>query len=175
MSEPVTFAEAAAHLKLGDDTSEQALVEGYITAAREWVEDYTGHLLVKREVEDCFDRLGSMLRLSKRPVVAVTEVAYVAGSGEATSYTDYVARIGHRFPGQVFPATASRWPALARGGTVCVRYDAGFDVNAVPRRMIQAVLLLTGEFYKNREAGVLSPDAERAAGSLLRSFKYRTL
>ena len=56
MAEPVSVDTAKLHLRV-TDTSEDTLIGGYITAAREWVENYTGQILVQREVVQPF-RMG---------------------------------------------------------------------------------------------------------------------
>ena len=75
MAEPILFADAAEHLRLAGDTSEQTLVESYIVAAREFVENYTGRVLVQRAFTETFDSFGTYLELLRRPFVSVDEIA----------------------------------------------------------------------------------------------------
>lgn len=56
MSDPVwteilTLAEVKTHLRVGSDTSEDALITTYITAAREFAEGYQNRVFVGEEAE----------------------------------------------------------------------------------------------------------------------------
>lgn len=153
MTEPVSIELAKAHLAIDasfedDDT----LIGGYITAARELVEEIDGSaLLVQREVTEYHDRWGDFLTLYKQPIAADAEVtiAYV-DSGEAEQpFTGFVARLG-RVPARLYPASGTTWPELSPNGGVTVTYSAGYADGAVPQRYIQAILLLTAHFYRNR-------------------------
>jgi len=171
-AEPVTFTQAAAQMRLGDDASEQALVEGYITAAREWVEDYTGHIVVQRLITDQFSAFAPRLYLTKRPVVEVTGISYTDAAGTAASFAGF--RLGFdRTRAHVSPA-AGCWPRLAAHGSVAVTYLAGYADGEVPQRIRQAILLATADFYKNRTP-FLSAEAERAIAWLLRGLRRRVL
>lgn len=171
-AEPVTFAQAAAQLRLGDSASEQQLIEDYIVTAREWVEDHTGHILVRRLITDQFSTFAPRLFLSKRPVVQVTEIAYTDGAGAEATVVDF--RLGFdRMRAHVSPAT-SIWPRQARHAGVAITYLAGYAEGEAPQRMRQAILLATADFYKNRTP-FLSVEAERAMTWLLRGLRRRTL
>lgn len=172
-NEPVNFAMLAAQLRLGSDTSEQTLIEGYILAAREWVEDYTGHLLVQREVTDHFGTFERRLRLSKRPLLDVISIDYLDGDGVASTYTGFDVRTDGQ--NAYIHASSAGWPARYRPGAVSITYTAGYAPMEAPQRFIQAIQLLAGDFYRNRSSGSLSPDVDRAVSSLLRSFRRRTL
>lgn len=167
--EPVSFAMLAAALRLGSDTSEQALIESYIAAAREWVEDYTGHIVKQREVTDRFDSFGARLPLLKRPVVEVVSVDFLTRAGAELSYIDFEERLTGLAP-YLSPSLAG-WPPDVRPGSISVTYLAGYEPLEVPARMIQAILLLAAEYYRNRSAGALSRDAEDAVMAMLRSFR----
>lgn len=170
---PVTFGQAAAHLRLGDDTSEQLLVEGYISVARELVEDCTGHILVPRQTTDHFSRVLPRLKLTKRPVLQVMEVSYADAADELQLVSDYV--VGSDRQGTfVSPGASRAWPRMSAHGSVSVTYLAGYGPGAAPHRMIQAILLATADFYKNREPS-LSAEAERAIDWLLRGLRRRVL
>lgn len=172
MDEPVTFAMFAAHQRLGSDASEQAVIEGYIVTAREWVEDHTGHILAQREVVDHANEFGPRLKLSKRPVVEVVSIDYIDGAGASIVYAESDIRFDGRF--SYVHAAPAGWPSGYRAGSITVRYLAGFAPIEVPQRFIMAILVLAADLYRNRSGG-FSPDAERAARGLLRSFRNHTL
>lgn len=156
MAEPISLAQAKAQLRIVDDTSEDALITGLIKAAREWVENYTGHVLVQREIVEQRDAFGTFLELHRRPIVSVDEVGYVDSNGSAQTYADFVPQIS-RFPARIFPAVTGSWPSLWTYGGVTVTYTAGYAAGEEPQPLLQAMLLLVGHWYTNREGA-----AERA-------------
>jgi uncharacterized phiE125 gp8 family phage protein len=154
MAEPISVDEAKAHIGLLDDTSRDDLIEGYITAARMWVENHTGHVLVQREFTDTRDRFGRFIELHRRPVVLVDAITYTAADGTSQPYADGVYSID-RSPARIFPALNGWWPSLGRNGSVTVTYTAGYDPGQEPRPLLQAILLLVGHWWTNRETVVI--------------------
>ena len=149
MAEPVLFAEAAKHLRLASDTSEQALIESYIVAAREWVENYTGHVLVQREFTETFTRFPAYLELMKRPIVTVDEIAYVDTDGAPQTVVSFVESTG-RYPYSVYPAHNAWWPSIRTNTLVTVTFTAGYAPGEEPQALLQAILLLVGHWFQTR-------------------------
>lgn len=147
MVEPVSLATAKAHLRVLDD-HENDLISGYIRAAREWVENYTGHVLVRREVTDEHAAFGAFFDLMHRPFDAETiTIAYTDAVGGAQMVSD-VTVSGRR----VRPAFNAWWPSTRPYTAVTVTYTAGYAPGEEPQSLIQAMLLLIGHWWANREA-----------------------
>ncbi len=171
--EPVSLAEAKAHLEVDHDDRD-AMIQGIITAAREWVENYTGRILVRRTITEYRAGFGNFLELRHRPVVKDSAIiAYSDGTLVDEPVTGFVASA--REPVRISPPASGYWPSIGRHGEVTIAYTAGYASGEVPQAMIHAMLLLIAEFYANREAGSVSADAERAVSSLLRPFRHMTL
>jgi len=148
MAEPVSLDTAKQHIGLLDDTSRDDLIAGYIKAAREWVENYTGHILVQREVTDEHEGFGAFFDLMKRPFDPETvTITYTDADGVAQTVSD-VTVSGRR----VRPAFNAWWPSTRPYTAVNVTYTAGYAEGEVPQSLIQAMLLLVGHFWVNREA-----------------------
>ncbi|HEY7768013.1 head-tail connector protein, partial [Longimicrobium sp.] len=144
-----------AHLRVTDD-SEDELIAGLITAAREVVEGRTWLALPIRTVEyttDAFPSRG-FIELPYPPLVSVESVTYVdaAGVEQTLGGSVYEMDAASR-PGRVRLAYGQSWPAVRHGGSVVVRYVAGFALGAEPGALVQAMLLLIGQLYENRENG----------------------
>lgn len=156
MAEPVSTVTAKAHLRV-TDTSEDALIDIYTKAARQWVEEYTGHILSPRSFVERFDAWGSYLTLYRRPVTAITSIAYDSADDDQTAFTDFEWSLG-QYPLLVYPV--SSFPSLRTNGYITVTYTAGYATAAeVPDALIQAILLLLGHFYTTRAAvGTDSPE-----------------
>jgi uncharacterized phiE125 gp8 family phage protein len=182
-AEPLLLADAKLHLR-EDGTDQDALIGSLITAAREAVEGATGRRLMPATVVEQFDafpwRWPAMrrsdrhqLRLGVVPVRSVTSVAYVDADG-ATQTLDpanYRADLTGE-PARIEPAYGLPWPvARCVVNAVTVTYAAGYaDAASVPVALKQAMLLLVGHWYANREAavvGTIAHDVPLAAQSLM--------
>ena len=147
-AEPVSLATAKAHLRITDD-SEDTLIGHYIRAAREWIENYTGHILVRRPVTQMFDRFSPYLELHKRPVASVEEIAYTDTDGIAQTVADYAQTTG-RYPFRLYP---DELPSIQTYSTITVTFTAGYAEGEEPQALVQAMLLLIGHWFTTR-AGV---------------------
>lgn len=168
MVEPITVEEARAHLRIDGD-GEDADIVRYIRDARDWVEDYTGHILVRREVTETFDTLTNV-RLRAWPV-AVGTVPVVIASDLLIDGARLA--VGNR-PVRLLPALGASFPRMAKAAdAVSVRFDAGYaDTVAIPGVFMRAMLLLIGAYHADREGGDLFVKAEEAAKSLCRSKRW---
>lgn len=154
ISEPVSLVEAKAHLRILDDNDEDALITALITAAREWVENFTGRVLVQREFTDSFHCFGSYLELNQRPVVGTPMVAYVDGDSAPQEIASVVTS-GTRYPYRIYPAASASWPSIASNTTITATYTAGYPEGEVPQSLVQAMLLLIGSWWAHRESIVI--------------------
>ncbi|SNS53293.1 phage conserved hypothetical protein, phiE125 gp8 family [Sphingomonas laterariae] len=152
--EPVTLSEAKAHLRVFD-SSEDDLIRGLIITAREWIEGYTGQLLVRGQVSQSFDRWANPLRLRAWPIAigAQAVVSYVDPEGGDQMVASSRLSAGSR-PARLSPVLGALWPAAAPvADAITVTVNAGYaDRTAVPRSLRQAMLLLIGHWFANREA-----------------------
>jgi uncharacterized phiE125 gp8 family phage protein len=160
--EPVSVELARKQCRLDDDY-EDDLILSKISAAREWVEDYTERVLAQRTMVAHFNAWGKFLELTRRPITSVDAIIYTGSEGGA-SYDSGAYALG-AVPLRIYPGGAA-FPTLRTGGGVMVAYTAGFDVGEVPRKYIEAILVLTGAFVANREGG--HDDAFASAKALLK-------
>jgi uncharacterized phiE125 gp8 family phage protein len=157
-AEPVTLAEAKAHLRITDD-AEDALILNYIRAAREWVENYTGHILVRRTFTEYRSAFVRYFELMRRPIVTVASVGYPDTNGDPQSILTADLVVTTRNPVRVYPAINSWWPSLQTNGEITITYTAGYAEGEVPQELAQAILVLTGHFHVNRSAAADPPAA----------------
>lgn len=153
--EPVSRTEAKLHCRV-EHTADDTLIDGLIVASRQVVETLCRRALVT-QTHDLFlgywPHTGSV-EIPNPPLVSVTTVKYYDGDGTLTtiSSSDYLVSAGT--PGSVTTASGSSWPEpQVRPDAIAIRYVAGYGAaSAVPQCLKQAVLLLVGHFYENREA-----------------------
>lgn len=153
-TEPVSSVEAKLHCRV-DHSAEDALITALITAARTHVENETGQALITQTWEVVLDGWPQVLRLPHAPVSAVTSVTYrdEAGVTATLAATAYTVRTGLTPVQVVFDQDALPAATLADVGPIAVRYTAGYGAAAsVPKPIFQAMLLLIGHWYQNREA-----------------------
>ena len=150
MAEPITLTQAKAHLRV-TDTSEDDYITALIPAARAWVENATGHVLVQRALTEQRDSFGDYIELHRRPIVSIDEVAYADTDGTAQTYADFVEQLD-RFPARIYPELNGAWPSLWTYGGVTVTYTAGYEVGEEPPELIQAMYLLIGHWFATRVA-----------------------
>lgn len=163
--EPITLAEAKAHLRVDHD-EEDTLISALITAARETLDGRNGIIgraLVSQTYELTFhydDMPSGSTRvwLPMGSASSLTSVEYYDQTNSLVSLTstvldtyDFVADTWWAY---VQPKGDLVWPDVYdRADAMTITYVAGFgDAAAVPQPIKQAMLLLIGHLYENREA-----------------------
>lgn len=163
--EPVSLADAKAHLRVLDD-SEDALITGYIRAARQWVEDYTGHVLLRRMIVEQFQEWGDYLTLYHRPLISVASIDYADADGEPAEFEDYAFAAG-QYPALIYPI--SSFPTLGTNGAITATFVAGYQDGEHPEPLIHAIKVLLTAMFMNRGGGW--SDAETAARALCKRYR----
>lgn len=161
--EPVSIAEAKAHLRVdGDD--DDSYIGALITTARSHVETITRRALMpqtwKLVLDDWPD---DVLELLLPPLVSVSSITYKDADGETQTFasSNYVVD-ADSVPGRLCLADDASWPSddLYPMGAVQIQYLAGYtNANAVPQPIKNAILLLVGHYYENREAALVAQGA----------------
>jgi uncharacterized phiE125 gp8 family phage protein len=157
--EPVSLTTAKAHLRVLHD-AEDSLICSYIRTAREWVEGYSGHILVRRAMTQEFNGFSSYLELFYRPVVDDPTVAYVDADGAPQELTEYAQTTG-RYPYRIYP---DEIPSIEDNSTVTVTYTAGYAEGEEPQRLVQAILVLVAGMHANR--GTIPEETAKTAAWL---------
>jgi uncharacterized phiE125 gp8 family phage protein len=161
---PVTVEQARAHLRV-DHGYDDAYIEALVDAARQHAEDaYLWQSTTRREYRLLTDGVALEVTLPMGPVDGVAEVQWMDAEGSYWPVTGGW-RLTWAEPGRLqideLPAEAVR---------LAVRYTAG-PLEA-PAWMRQAVLLLVGYWYEQRQAaevrpGVTAVEVPLAVSSLL--------
>lgn len=160
-SEPVTLTEAKLHLRV-DTTADDTLIAGLITAARITAENISWRALVTQTWELILDAFPwkRLIVLPRPPLQKVVSITYkiAAGTEQTFAAANYVVDTDSD-PGRLALASTASWPGdeLYPLGAVKVQFDAGYgDADDVPQIYKQAILLLVGHYYENREQVVAS-------------------
>lgn len=156
--EPVTLEEAKAHLRV-DVTDDDDLITALITAARQIVEMVLRRALLSQDWElllDAFPATDTTLEIPLPPLQSISAITYTLedGTSATVAATDYTVDTGST-PGRIALNSGSSWPgdSLSALGGVQIAFTAGYaSADDVPQAIRQALLLLVGHLYENREA-----------------------
>lgn len=177
-AEPIDVATAKNHLRLpAGVTADDDRVAQLITAARILVEKETRRSLITTEWQlqlERFpiarythhhgtheDRFGA-INLPRMPFQSLVSLTYVDQAGATQTLavdTDFAVESGDDDRrARVMPLFGKYWPgSRCYPGSVLVQYKAGYGDagDTVPGPLTQAMLLLIGHWYENREAVTL--------------------
>jgi len=167
--EPVTLAEAKAQCRV-DISTDDAYITSLITAAREHCEgiDWCAYMTQTLELwlEDW--PLDDEIELPRPPLQSVSSVKYYdVNDVEYTLATTVYAVDVVSVPGLIHLRYLQTWPILQLRdyNAIKITYIAGWDSAAyMPVVIKQAMLLLIGHWYENRE-GIL-------VGSISKSIEF---
>lgn len=182
--EPVTLIDAKLHLRV-DHALDDSSISTLITAARETVEKRSKRTLISTayRLDQCeFATYTGPICIEKGPLIAVQSVKYydTAGTLQTIASTNYRTDVTER-RGYVLPVSGYVWPVvqIQRPNAVQVAFTAGYGTAAtdVPAAARQAMLLLIGTWYENRESVSESemmkvPDAADALIATVASPKF---
>ena len=161
------------------DTDEDTAIEFLITTAREYCENYTRRALATQTIEAYLPTFPHCDRfeLPHPPLQSVTSVKYKDSTGTETTMvvgTNYLVDDENTVAQIVLPYGLT-WPLFTEYpvNAVKVRYVAGYaSENPIPRSIKQAMLLLIGHWYNNREAvGNVGGEIAFAVKALLSMYK----
>lgn len=181
--EPVTLAEAKAHLRV-DDTNSDTEITAMIRAAREWVEEYLDRSLVHTQWRATYDTFPWEFELPRPPMAssgtttAVT-VTYTLETGSTATLDATTYRVDRDdTPGVIRTVYSGTWPGhLVDANAVTVTWWGGYgaDSTTVPQAVRSAMLMLISHFFEFRNAmltGTISKEIEFGVKSLLDSQRW---
>jgi hypothetical protein len=179
-SEPVLLVEAKLHLRV-DFTDDDDLILGLISAAREVVEGKLRRAVFQQTYELSLDQFpyptGTLTRspaerenylfpsiyfvdyaieLPRSKVTSVESITFQDATAETVMLPEdqYAVDLNSE-PARIVPANGGTWPYIDSysPGSITITFRTGeWDADTVPASVKQAMLLLIGHWYANREA-----------------------
>jgi len=178
--EPVTLAETKAHLRI-EHTLEDILIGSLITAARNFVENFTRRALIEQSWKLTLDQFPCWeIYIPKPPLISITKFEYLNSLGLTASLTetvDFIKDIESE-PARLTPFYLGTWPiAYNQMNAVSITYKCGYGAAAatVPTAIKQSILLLVGHWYNNREQTVPINLSQIPLGAEYLLWPYRDL
>lgn len=156
-SEPVTTAEAKAHLRI-TTSDDDTYIGTLIAVARKHVETITGRALINQTWDYFLDNFpaGDKIVIPLPRLSSVTTVKYTDKDNVQTVFSSgsYIVDTNNE-PGQIVLAYGESWPTFTPRpiNAVEIRFVAGYGSGAanIPEGIKQAMLLLIAHWYENRE------------------------
>jgi uncharacterized phiE125 gp8 family phage protein len=172
--EPLALEEAKKHVRVEPDfTEDDDYLRGLLLAVKDWAEGETSKALLTQTLILHLDRFpyGRRVYLPRPPLQSVTGITYLDTTNTlqtlpVAQYQVVGARVtpdAHAPCGYILPAYGTWWP-VTYPVTECVQitYVAGWTtVEAVPQRIKQAMLIMLGDLYENRERIVTGATVEK--------------
>lgn len=176
--EPVTLAEAKAHLRV-DANDDDTYISSLITSARMLLEELEWRTYITTTYEMTARKFATRIYLRRPPAQSVVSIQYIDANGvlQTLDASKYVLN-ANAVPAYIEPAYGEVWPTIRQGPeAVRIQYKAGYGDNEsdVPEYTRQAILLLVGHWYRTREA-VTERQAREvpfAVSQLLRPVHWR--
>lgn len=149
--EPIELQAAKEHIRTvyGDTSEDETIIKPLIATAREFAENVTGKAFAKQTIVARTAAWGNM-QLPRLPVLSVEKVTYWTEDNQEKELEPSKYRVDVD-EGIVYILHAPE-DKLAEGNPIRVHYTAGGQTTETAR---QAMLLLIGHWYNNREAVVV--------------------
>lgn len=155
-SAPVTTAEAKSHLRV-DISDDDTLIDDLVAGAREYFEEVADKTLFTTTWKLILDGwpAKSYIELPRPPLQSVTSVVYVDSDGNSNTFSSSSYDVEtERTPGRIQLGYGKSWPSatLRPASPITITYVAGWsNVANIPERYKQAIKLMVGHWYENRE------------------------
>lgn len=183
--EPLTLDEAIAHLRV-EDVEEGPLIESLIQAARQKLEREGNTRFITQTLVWTLDRFprssSKWLQLPDPPLQSIGSIGYIDTNGDAQTWSSSEYTVdASSTPGRVRPAYGYDWPnTLPELNAVTITFDAGYgdDGDNVPTPVLQAMRLLLGHYWLNREAvvaGTIATEIPLAVADLFGPYCFPDL
>lgn len=159
--EPVTVEEAKLHLRV-DHSDEDGLIGRVVQVAREDAETICLHKFITQTWDWYLDEFpaGNAVELPMNPVQSITGIWYTPEDGAETEFassnyaTDVISK-----PARIKLKSTASWPSdeleVMNGVRIRMVVGMGDDPADVDVRAIQAMMLMIGHYYENREQVVI--------------------
>jgi uncharacterized phiE125 gp8 family phage protein len=170
--EPLTLEEVKAHLRTlpGANDEDATILRPLIVAAREYCEGITGRSIGEQVVQAYPAQATGLIRLPRSPIIEIVAVRYALADGGIELIPPSAYQLTAAGEILILPTPTG---ALRQVEPVEIEYRAGYM--ELPYLMRQAMLLLIGHWYTNREAvatgAVTTVEVGMTTRTLLRQYK----
>jgi uncharacterized phiE125 gp8 family phage protein len=176
--EPVTVADAKAHMRIDTD-AEDVLIGSLILTSRLHIEAALSLAFITQTWKLTLDRwpIGREIDLPMAPLRSVGGVRVKDALGNATTVSEqsYLVDLASRPPRLVWNNSTPPLPGLvAKGIEIDLTAGFGDDASSVPAPLKHAILMLTAHWYEHRDPREIGNDRARipdAVSDLINPFR----
>lgn len=187
--EPITLAQASAHLKMTGITDDDTLITALISSARDVAEKITGRELVQKTWTYTLDQFPRGLRdiwIEKAPLVSVASIEYLDGDGatQTLSTSVYGVNADPTHP-KIYLKYGQTWPTSRNHeGSVTITLTTGYPASGspldyranIPKSIIAAIYIILRDLYDNRGSAENTAGAQGStAWNLLHPYHRRMI
>lgn len=185
----VSLDEIKDHIRRTDTDEDNALLDRFIRAGQNWVENFTGLALVDQtwdyyfdEFPDGVDPYGRYIKIPKPPLLEIIGAFYTDGT--EAEFSDYLIDYGcDKTCGRIYLSSTGTWPTTdgaRNGGRIRFRaghVDTGDSPAAsgeIPEDIKAAICIYVANLYENRESIIIGTTALTipwSAEELLRMYR----
>lgn len=141
-----------------DGSEQDGVLTALIVAARQYAEAYTKRQFCTATYRLTLDSWAAKTRIPRPPTISISSIAYIDPNGATQTLSANVYQLVNDPEGAfVELAPAQIWPAVrVQREAIAITYTAGYGAAAnVPATIKQAMLMLIGNWYENRETVVI--------------------
>ena len=168
-SEIITVNEAAEFMRADFPEQETDMIEGIITASRQWCEEYLRRAIGIQTLEITLDSFPKKILL-RPPLISVTSIKYYDSNGDQQTMNASDYRVSKNSePATIIPSSDSSttgiWPTtLEADDAITIRFVTGYQDGGspfvskeLPKTIRTAMLMQIADLYANRESQVEKP------------------
>ena len=156
-SEPISLDQAKSHAKIETNEDDELIIT-LIEAVRTWAEDTLNRALISQTWTYIIEDFADKIPLPRGPAISITQIDYIDtdGNSQTLSSSIYEADVNgidgfvRRSFNQVWPSTRDVYNAIT------ITYVVGFGSTsiAIPKPIIQGMLVMIADLYEHRETYV---------------------
>ena len=153
MAEPVDVATAKGRLGIASNHRDTE-IEMLISAAREEIEDLSGHILMRRDVFEALPRVEEpCFEVCAWPVREIKRLIYVDDAGEEQEIAGAdLRKVNSMRPVRIGPLVNASLPTDIHNHVIVVTAGyLGDEAEPYPPKLIQALLVLVGLWFEDHE------------------------
>ena len=144
----LTLEEVKQHLRVEID-DDNSLISTLITAGYLFAENYTNRIINQVYKELKLETFTDVIQLPYLPVQSITSIDYKDSDDNAQVFADYYLDLRELFA-KLMPGKYYSWPNTNEDyENIVITYVAGYTT--IPEQINQAVLLIIGSLYEQRE------------------------
>ena len=178
---PISLAEAKSFLRIDSDfDDDNTYITSLINVATSVVEEFTRRRLITQTFNIFYDEFPSYIDLQIGEVASVTHIKYYDESNAlqtlAASNYDVDTKIR---PGRIYQSEDGDFPnTFERPNAVEVEFVVGASASDIPAPIIQAIYIIVGRYYENRQdvvTGTIASELPLMVDHLLTPYRLLEL